>query len=264
MDRIGFPWETKQGAGLNFVHTLEHHLLDHVFFRWPAAGPLSLPFSKHLLMMGLSAGLVATILVSAGQMARRGGRNRFVSFIESLTVFVRDEIVLPNIGEEGRAYLPYFLSMFFFILAMNLLGMVPGSATATGNISVTAGLAGCTLFMINVAGVREHGWGGYVKSLVPHGMPVWLLPLMYPIELLGLLTKSFALCIRLFANMIAGHIVILAFLALIFLFGKLWVAPMSVAAALGISLLELFVAFLQAYIFTLLSAIFVGSAVHSH
>lgn len=248
---------------MNFVHTLEHHLLDHVYFRF-AAGALSLPFSKHLLMMWASAGLAILVLVSAAQMAKRGRRNRFVSFVESLTVFVRDEIVIPNIGEEGRPFLPYFLSVFFFVLFMNLLGMIPGSATATGNISVTASLALCTLFMINAAGVRAHGVGGYVKSLVPHGMPVWLLPLMYPIELLGLLTKSFALSIRLFANMIAGHIVILAFLALIFLFGKLWVAPLSVAAALGINLLELFVAFLQAYIFTLLSAIFVGSAIHSH
>lgn len=248
---------------MNFVHTLEHHLLDHVYFRY-AAGVLSLPFSKHLLMMWLSAGVALLVLVAAGQMAKRGRRNRFVYFIESLTVFVRDEIVLPNMGEEGRPFLPYFLSIFFFVLFMNLLGMVPGSSTATGNISVTASLALCTLFMINVAGVRAHGVGGYVKSLVPHGMPVWLLPLMYPIELLGLLTKTFALSIRLFANMIAGHIVILAFLALIFLFGKLWVAPLSVTAALGISFLELFVAFLQAYIFTLLSAIFVGSAIHSH
>ena len=248
---------------MNFVHTLEHHLLDHVYFRF-AAGALSLPFSKHLLMMWASAGLAILVLVSAAQMAKRGRRNRFVSFVESLTVFVRDEIVIPNIGEEGRPFLPYFLSVFFFVLFMNLLGMIPGSATATGNISVTASLALCTLFMINAAGVRAHGVGGYVKSLVPHGMPVWLLPLMYPIELLGLLTKSFALSIRLFANMIAGHIVILAFLELIFLFGKLWVAPLSVAAALGINLLELFVAFLQAYIFTLLSAIFVGSAIHSH
>jgi F-type H+-transporting ATPase subunit a len=249
---------------LNFVHTLEHHLLDHVLLRVSAGETLSFLLTKHLLLMWISAGLAVLVLVSAGQMARRGMRNRFVYFVESMTVFVRDDIVLPNIGEEGRQYLPYFLSVFFFVLFMNLLGMVPGSATPTGNIAVTASLALCTLFMINVAGMRAHGVVGYVKSLVPHGMPVWLLPLMYPIELLGLLTKSFALCIRLFANMIAGHIVILAFLALIFLFGKLWVAPMSVSAALGINLLEIFVAFLQAYIFTLLSAIFVGSAVHSH
>ncbi|MBK8871315.1 MAG: F0F1 ATP synthase subunit A [Elusimicrobia bacterium] len=248
---------------MNFVHTLEHHLLDHVYSH-VSAGPLSFRFSKHLLVMWIAAAVAAASFVAAGQMARRGKRNRWVLFVESLAVFVRDDIVLPNLGEEGRAYLPYFLSTFFFILLMNLMGLVPGSATPTGNISVTAALAVCTFFMINVAGVREHGFGGYVKSLVPHGMPVWLLPLMYPIELLGLLTKTFALCIRLFANMIAGHIVILAFLALIFLFEKVWVAPLSVSAALGISLLELFVAFLQAYIFTLLSAIFVGGAVHSH
>jgi F-type H+-transporting ATPase subunit a len=136
--------------------------------------------------------------------------------------------------------------------------------TATGNIAVTMGLAITTFIAINVVGIREQGLSHYIQGLVPHGMPAWLLPLMYPIEILGLFTKSFALCIRLFANMIAGHIVILAFLALIFLFNKIWVAPMSVAAALGINMLELFVAFLQAYIFTLLSAIFIGGAVHSH
>jgi F-type H+-transporting ATPase subunit a len=248
---------------MNFVHTLEHHLLDHVFSR-VSAGPLSFFFTKHLLVMWVAAGLAVALFVVAGQMSRQGKRNRWVLFVESLVVFVRDEIVLPNLGEEGRRYVPYFLSAFFFILLMNLVGLVPGSATPTGNISVTAAMALCTFFMINRAGVRAHGVAGYVKSLVPHGMPVWLLPLMYPIELLGLLTKTFALCIRLFANMIAGHIVILAFLALIFLFGKLWVAPLSVSAALGITLLELFVAFLQAYIFTLLSAIFVSGAVHSH
>ncbi len=248
---------------MNFVHTLEHHLLDHVFSR-VSAGPLSFLFTKHLLVMWVAAGLAIALFVAAGQMSRQGKRNRWVLFVESLVVFVRDEIVLPNLGEEGRRYVPYFLSAFFFILLMNLVGLVPGSATPTGNISVTAALALCTFFVINAAGIRAHGVAGYVKSLVPHGMPVWLLPLMYPIELLGLLTKTFALCIRLFANMIAGHIVILAFLALIFLFGKLWVAPLSVSAALGITLLELFVAFLQAYIFTLLSAIFVSGAVHSH
>jgi F-type H+-transporting ATPase subunit a len=154
------------------------------------------------------------------------------------------------------------MSMFFFILFCNLLGMVPFGATATGNIAVTATLALTTLAMINISGIRHHGVGPYVKSLIPHGLPVWLVPLMFPIEVLGLLTKSFALCIRLFANMIAGHIVILAFMGLIFLFGSLLVAPVSVAAAVGMSMLELFVAFLQAYIFTLLSAIFIGGAVH--
>jgi ATP synthase subunit 6 len=177
---------------MNFVHTLEHHLLDHVFSR-VNAGPLSFLFTKHLLVMWVAAGLAIALFVAAGQMSRQGKRNRWVLFVESLVVFVRDEIVLPNLGEEGRRYVPYFLSAFFFILLMNLVGLVPGSATPTGNISVTAALALCTFFMINVAGIRAHGVAGYVKSLVPHGMPVWLLPLMYPIELLGLLTKTFAL-----------------------------------------------------------------------
>jgi F-type H+-transporting ATPase subunit a len=249
---------------MNFVEVLEHHLLDHVFFRLPAVGGLALPISKHVIMMWISSALIFSLFIPIAVVVRSGRRNLAVSLVEGFVVFIRDEIVIPNIGEEGRKYLPYFLSIFVFILFTNLLGLIPYGATATGNIAVTTALALCTLAMINIAGMREQGALHYLKGLVPHGMPVWLLPLMYPIEILGLLTKSFALCIRLFANMIAGHIVFLAFLALIFLFGSVWVAPLSVAAALGINMLELFVALLQAYIFTLLSAIFIGGAVHSH
>jgi len=119
-----------------------------------------------------------------------------------------------------------------------------------------------TFMMINIAGIREHGVIHYLGSYVPHGLPFWLVPLMFVIEILGLFTKAFALCIRLFANMIAGHIVILAFMALIFIFQSVLIAPVSIAAAVGLSLLELFVAFLQAYVFTLLTAVFVGGAVN--
>lgn len=259
---------------MDFVQTLEHHLIDHVFFQWKL-GAASIPVSRLTVMMWISAALAMMVLPLVARSARSGRRTLALSAVEGLVVFVRDEIVLSNIGEEGRKYVPYFLSLFVFILLVNLLGMVPLDAlkavgvpgifgTATGNIAVTGGLALLTFFLINLAGIREQGVIHYLRSLVPHGMPVWLLPLMYPIEILGLLTKTFALCIRLFANMIAGHIVILAFLALIFLFHSLWIAPLSVAAAVGINLLELFVAFLQAYIFTLLSAIFVGGAIHSH
>jgi F-type H+-transporting ATPase subunit a len=259
---------------MDFVQTLEHHLLDHVFFRL-GSGVVSLPISRHVASLWLASAAALVLLLWVARSARRGRRTRSLVAVESLAVFIRDEIVVPNMGEEGRRYLPYFLSLFVFILFANLIGLIPLdvlkfaglpalSGTATGNIAVTAGLALLTFVMINVVGIREQGLGHYVKGLVPHGMPTWLLPLMYPIELLGLCTKSFALCIRLFANMIAGHIVILAFLELIFLFNALWVAPMSVMAALGINLLELFVALLQAYIFTLLSAIFIGQAMHSH
>lgn len=247
---------------MNFIEMLEHHILDHVFRSVPLAGGISLPISKHVVMMWIAGSLAVLFFVPVAAAVASGRRGAVVNLVEAFVLFIRDEIVLPNMGEDGRKYMPYFLSIFFFILFCNLLGMVPFGATATGNIAVTATLALVTFAMINIAGIREHGFVPYVKSLIPHGLPAWLLPLMFVIEVLGLFTKSFALCIRLFANMIAGHIVILAFMSLIFLFGSVLVAPVSIAAAVGMSLLELFVAFLQAYIFTLLSAIFVGSAVH--
>ncbi|HOW28343.1 MAG TPA: F0F1 ATP synthase subunit A [Elusimicrobiota bacterium] len=246
---------------MNFVELLEHHILNHTLSRWTLGG-LSLPLSKHLLMLWISGVLAVLLFVPVAQLNRKGVRNTAVSLVEMFVLFIRDEIVLPNMGAHGLKYLPYMLTLFFFILLCNLLGMVPWGSTATGNISVTASLAICTFLLINFAGIREFGVVHYVKNIVPSGLPLWLVPIMYPIELLGLVTKSFALCIRLFANMIAGHIVILSFLGLIFLFGSVLIAPVAVAAAVGLSLLEIFVAFLQAYIFTLLTSIFVGAAVH--
>lgn len=248
---------------MDFLEILEHHLLDHVISKGIVMGSWSLPVTKHALMLWGAAGLLITglsILTFRWPVVPTGLRNALESFV----VFIRDEIVIPNAGEEGLAYLPYFLSLFFFILVVNLLGLVPGASTATGNISVTAALALCTFGLIQVAGIRKFGLFHHIKNYIPHGLPVWLIPLMLPLEIIGLLTKSFALCIRLFANMIAGHIVILAFISMIFMFGSLLVAPASVAAAIGLAILEVFVAFLQAYIFTLLSAIFVGSSLHPH
>lgn len=249
---------------MDFLHLLEHHILDQPWL--PGAftiGGIRFEFTKHLLLLWAGGAILLTTLPVFARkwpLVPTGGRN----FLESFVVFIRDEMVLPNTGDEGRPYLPYFLTLFFFILVVSLLGMIPGSATATGNISIAAGLALCTFVLIHVAGIKRYGVIHHFKNFIPHGLPLWLAPLMLPLELAGLVTKSFALCIRLFANMIAGHIVILAFLALIFLFGSVLVAPVSIGAAVGISLLEIFVAFLQAYIFTLLSAIFVGTALHPH
>lgn len=248
---------------MNFLHLLEHHLLDHRLAEGVTIGSLHLPITMHVVMMWIGAGILILVLPL---MARNWPRvpSGPHNLLESFVVFIRDEIVLPNTGEAGRPYLPYFLSLFFFILVVNLLGMIPGSATATGNISVTAALALTTFFVINLAGIRKYGFAHHIHNFIPHGLPGWLAPLMLPLELIGLLTKSFALCIRLFANMIAGHVVILAFLSLIFLFGSVFIAPASVAAAAGLGLLEVFVAFLQAYIFTLLSSIFVGASLNPH
>ena len=247
---------------------LEHHIVDHIW-GWVTFGPLRLPLSKHLLMMGLAALILAVILPLILRSTSQA-LAPFRAMIEIVVLFLRDEVVLPNLGRKGTAYLGYFCTLFFFILTMNLLGIVPFGATATGNLAVTAGLALTTFVLVNFAGIREQGLFSYIKHIVPKGVPIWLYPLLFPIEIIGLVTKTFALCIRLFANMIAGHIVILAFISFIFIFGALnaavglGVAPLSVALVIFVSLLELFVAFLQAYVFTFLTAIFTGAAMHPH
>jgi F-type H+-transporting ATPase subunit a len=248
---------------MDFLHVLEHHLLDHAVAPGFMIGSFKVPITKHVVVMWISAGL---LMLSLPLLARRwptvpsGPRN----LLETFVVFIRDEVVLPNTGKEGLAYLPYFLTLFFFILCTNLLGLVPYSASATGNIAVTASLALCTFFLIHIAGIREHGFVHHFKNFIPHGLPAWLVPIMFPLELVGLVTKCFALTIRLFANMIAGHIVLLAFLSLSFLLGSALVNIGSIPVAVGLSLLETFVCFLQAYIFTFLTAIFVGASLHPH
>ena len=178
-----------------------------------------------------------------------------------IIVWLRDQVVVPSIGEAGKKYLPFFFTLFFFILFTNMLGLIPFMSTATGSVSVTAGLAIITFIMMQVLGIQNNGFFGYFKGLIPHGVPVFVLPIMVIIELMGLLTKPFALCIRLFANMTAGHIVILALIGLIFSLGY-GAVPVTVVFSLFIYVLEMLVALLQAYIFTMLSALFIGMSIH--
>jgi len=246
---------------MDFVEVLQHHILDHRLLKLFTLGTTPIYLTLHGLMMVIAGAILLSVLLVARRqtgLVNHGWANLFEVFI----VFIRDDIVRPNLGPTSDQYLPYFLTLFFFILLCNLLGLVPFGATATGNISVTAAMAITTFLMINISGIRQHGVIHYLQTFIPHGLPFWLVPLMFVIEILGLFTKSFALCIRLFANMIAGHIVILAFIGLIFIFRSILIAPISVAAAVGLALLEIFVAFLQAYIFTLLTAVFVGGAVN--
>ncbi len=232
-------------------------------------GCLDLSITKHTVMMWLaSLLLVGSVLIwgnrDKSKLVPRGvGANLF----EMLVVFVRDELAIRNIGkEEGPRYTPYLLTVFFFILFMNMLGLFPWMATATGNLAVTAGLAICTFVLTQIAGIRAAGLGGYLAHLT--GGVHWLMwPIMIPVEVLGLFTKPFALTMRLFANMLAGHIVIFFLLGLIFMIGHPAVAMASVPFAMGIYFLELFVAFVQAYVFTMLSALFIGMGVamgHHH
>jgi F-type H+-transporting ATPase subunit a len=195
--------------------------------------------------------------------------------LEAMIIYFRDEIVRRNIGHGADGYTPFILSLFFFILTMNLLGLVPWGASPTGNIMVTGALALCSLVAIEVSGFVALGPAGYAKTIfyAPKGMgPVGtaiMLVIMTPVELVGKIAKPFALMVRLFANMTAGHTVILALVGLIFVFGDLTLARWGVAVgSIGMSvammMLEIFVAFLQAYIFAMLTSVFIGLIRHAH
>ncbi len=229
-----------------------------------AGGKLDMTPSKHVVMMWLAALLLLALLLTAAAKRSLVPRGLY-NFFELLVQFVRD-IAVSNIGKkDADRFLPYLASAFFFILFMNLLGLVPFMATATANVSVTVGLALFTFFVTQYAAIKAQGVGGYLAHLtggVPKSL-AWLWPIMIPVEFLGLFTKPFALTVRLVANMVAGHFVSLALLGLIFAI-SVFVAPVSVGLALAIFLLELFVAFVQAYIFTMLSALFIGAGLVHH
>ena len=224
---------------------------------------IDLSISKQVFFLLLSALIVALFAIYAANRNRRsiipkGIGNVFEVFI----VFIRDEVALPNMGPGGLKYLPFLLTLFFFILIMNLLGLIPYGATSTANISVTAALAFMAFIMIQAAAIREQGVGRYITHLTG-GVHWSIWPIMIPVEILGLFTKPFALCMRLFANMNGGHIVLLALIGLILLFRSIIVAPLSVLFSVGVMMLELFVVFLQAYIFIMLTSLFMGFGMQS-
>jgi F-type H+-transporting ATPase subunit a len=259
--------------GADVGSAIIHHVSDGRTLELPFVGEIHLPhleiggvdlsITRHVVMMWVAAALLILLFSIAFRRRERVPRG-MANLLEMLVVFVRDELALKNIGEEGRRFIPYLLTTFFFILACNLLGLVPYMATPTSNLMVTAGLALLAFVAIQWGGIREHGLVGYLKNIVPHGVPLWLYPIMVPVEIVGMLAKPFALCVRLFANMTAGHIVILSLLGLIFSLKTTLVAPVSVGFALFINLLELLVAFIQAYIFTMLTSVFIGMTVHAH
>ena len=235
---------------------------------------LDLSPTRHMVYMVLSAILVALIFIpSARAVARAQSQGRpakgFSGAMEAMALWVRQEVVLPNVGHHGEGYAPYLLTVFFFILTMNLLGLLPWGATATSNIAVTAALALMAFLVIEITGMRALGFKGYMKTIfyLPPGLPggpggallkVLLLVVMTPIEIIGKLAKPFALAVRLFANMTSGHVLVLALLGLTFLFQSYLVGVGASLLATGVMLLEVFVAFLQAFVFTLLTAVFIG------
>jgi F-type H+-transporting ATPase subunit a len=233
-------------------------------------GPLEVNLSptKHVVFLLLAALISILLLVGAANAHKRhthaaGHPKGFAAGIEAMVLYIRNEVILPNVGHHGNAYVPFGLTLFFFILTANLLGLIPYGSTATGNISVTATLAIITLVVIEVSGMKAQG-AGYLSTIfywnkeLPLLMRIPMFLIMTPVEVLGKLAKPFALAVRLFANMTAGHIVVLALIGLIFTFKSWAVAGGPFIMAVLIMMLELFVALLQAYIFTLLSSVFIG------
>jgi F-type H+-transporting ATPase subunit a len=242
-----------------------HHVTDQPLH----IGPLTLP-SKHTVFFLLAMLLVILIAQAAVRSYRGGTIPRGIgAAVESVVLFVRDDIAEANIGHgDGRKFTPLLCSFFFFILTAALLGLTPFSATSTGNLAVTAGLALVSFAAQQYAGISRYGLAGHFHNIIPPGLPAWLLPIMIPVEILSMFTKPFALMIRLFANMLAGHMVITTLILLIPLMAQITpaagvaMAPVSLGLSLFIMLLEVLVAFIQAYIFTLLTAIFIGMYAH--
>jgi F-type H+-transporting ATPase subunit a len=213
-----------------------------------------------LLGSGLLMLLVFSYIASRYKATQGQAPKGVQSFFEPIIIFVRDEIAKKSIGPKYERYMPYLLTIFFFIWFNNLLGLTPGAANLTGNIAVTFTLALLTL-VITLFSSNKNYWAHIFAT---PGVPKLLLPIMIPVELIGIVVKPFSLMVRLFANITAGHIVILSFISLIFIFKSPAVAPVSLAFGLFINVLELLVAILQAYIFTLLTAMYIGGAVEEH
>ena len=250
------------------IYKLEHGALHfHGGHVHVSEGNKIMDFSmtKNIMFMLISCILLMIIMFSVAKYYKKNGAvapKGIAKFIEPLIVFVRDDIAKEHIGEsKHRRYLPFLLTIFFFVLIANLLGSMPLIGTnLTGNITVTMFLAICTLLLTVFSGNKN-----YWKHIFwPPGVPIALMPIMIPLEILGIFTKPFALMIRLFANITAGHIIVLALISIIFVNENIGWAGLSVPLTLFISVLELLVAFLQAYLFALLSALFIGAAVEEH
>jgi F-type H+-transporting ATPase subunit a len=224
--------------------------------------------TKAILMMWIASAILILVAVASRKRDANGvPKGTLAHVVEALALFVRDEIVVPNIGkDEAPRYTKFFTTLFFFVLSINWLGLIPGFFTGTGVVAVTAGLALVTFALTQVAGIRSAGLGGYLAHLTG-GVPAFLWPIMIPVEVIGLFTKPFALLVRLFANMLGGHLVVFFLLSLIFVW-TVGAAAVSVPLTIVIYCLEIFVGILQAYLFVLLSTLFIGQGVamghHGH
>jgi F-type H+-transporting ATPase subunit a len=288
-------------AGDVIIEHVSNSSLEHPLIHLPTILGVDLSVTKHVLMLWLVATAVFLVVVTAVRRYLRQDRlvpSGFMNALELVVEFIRDTIVLPNVGPKWvGVWTPMLVTLFLFILTANAIGLIPvfdvlallnhavvhapeesffarllhGGTTATGNFNVTAALATITFFTIIIAGTRAHGFLGYWKNQIPHGLPLPVTIFLIPIEIMGMFVRPFALTMRLAANMTGGHIAILAILSFVFIFTQMagasvgiGVGVFSVVLAALISALEIIVVLVQAYVFTLLTAVFIGMAIHAH
>ena len=292
----------KFNAGKVIIEHVSNSPLDHPLIHLPRVFGIDFSISKHVFMLWVVAALVFLIVTVTVRRYLRQDRlipSGFMSALEIVVEFVRDGIVEPNVGRKWvNSWTPLLLTFAVFILAANAIGLIPifdvlslinhsvlhlpeesfmarvlhGGTTATGNYNVTAALATITFFAIVIAGARAHGFVQHWKNLVPHGLPLPVTLMLIPIEIMGMFVRPFALTMRLAANMTGGHIAILAILSFVFIFTELsgqalvgvGIGIPSVVLAVLLSALEIIVVAVQAYVFTLLTAVFIGMAIHAH
>jgi len=292
----------KFNAGEVIIEHVSNSSIDHPLIHLPTIFGIDFSVTKHVFMLWVVALLVFVVITTTVRRYLRQDRlipAGFMNALEFVVEFVRDTIVEPNVGRKWvKSYTPLLLSLAMFILAANAIGLVPifdvlsllnhtvlhlpedsfvaqllhGGTTATGNFNVTAALATVTFFAIIIAGTRAHGFVKHWKNMVPHGLPLPVTMMLIPIEIMGMLVRPFALTMRLAANMTGGHIAILAILSFVFIFTDLsgqaivgvGIGIPSVVLAVLLSGLEIIVVAVQAYVFTLLSAVFIGMAIHAH
>src|SRR5688572_17423814 len=288
-------------AGEVIIEHVSNSSIDHPLIHLPAVFGIDFSVTKHVFMLWVVAVLVFLIVTTTVRRYLRQDRlvpSGFMTALEFVVEFVRDAIVEPNVGRKWvKTWTPLLLTLGIFILAANVIGLIPifdvlslinhtvlrlpeesflalllhGGTTATGNFNVTAALATITFFAIIIAGARAHGFVQHWKNMVPHGLPWPVTIMLIPIEVMGMFVRPFALTMRLAANMTGGHIAILAILSFVFIFNQqfgaaagMGVGVFSLALAALISALEIIVVLVQAYVFTLLSAVFIGMAIHAH
>ncbi len=263
------PLVTGTGEAAQALFSFDAGFLPAAFDGDPHKGGVQIALTNLQIFQVLAVVLIAVCFSGVPGYLKTGKGDVTSRLFAGFALWVRDDMVYPVMGREvGRKFLPYLLTLFFFILFMNLLGLVPGSATATASVFVTAGLATTTLLVMLFGGMIAQGPVAYWKNLVPH-VPAAIWPIMFVVEFVGILVKPFALMIRLFANMTGGHMVVLSFMGLLFVAARMagdmvaWAtSPVLVGFAVFIMIIEAFVAMLQAYVFTMLSIMFIQASIH--